>query len=357
MKYISIFMLFCSILFSPRVEAEIVDWTLVTIDNQAVPYGEFIKTYRELKVNLQKTGDPNMKSIDATNVFDLLINNKILNLEANKKEIDVNEQDVDQRIESIKKMNSWNDELFKQVLKQQGLTEKELRKTFREQIRNEKLQDLEIRHKVKAPTDDEMRKFYNDNKAQMKTPEKYLASHILFAQPPENSSLSEQLAVKKKLEAVYKQVASGGDFAAAARQYSSDEVSAANGGSLGWVERGAMVPEFEEQLFKLKKGQVSQPFPSRYGVHIIKVFDVKKPEPVSFEDAKMKIKPVLMQQSLQTEFMNWVREKRKVYGISLTFKDGTSWLYTNGLWKELSTGKTMTQNLFYKMISKKLIDG
>lgn len=338
-------------------KAEVVDWTFITIDNQAVPYGEFVRTYNELKASVARANDPSLRSIEATNVFDLLINSKILNLEARKKEIDVNEKDVDQRIEGIKKNNSWNDEIFKQVLKQQGMTEKELRKNIREQIRNERLQDLEIRHKVRSPSDEEMRKFYNENKSEMKTPEKYLASHILLPAMQETASLSDQLALKKKITDAHAKVKAGENFATVAKQYSTDEASLANGGSLGWVERGMMVPEFEDALFKMKKGDVSDPFPSRYGIHIIKVFDVKKPEPISFEEAKQAIKPRLMQKTLETEFMNYVREKRKLYGIRLQFNDGSSWVYSNGMWKETSTGKSMSQNAFYKLISTKLLNG
>jgi parvulin-like peptidyl-prolyl isomerase len=337
--------------------AEIVDWTLITIDNQAISYGEYLRTYTELKANAAKVNDPAMRSIDTTNVLDLLINSKILNLEARKKEIDVNEKDVDQRIEAIKKNNSWNDEIFRQVLKQQGLTEKELRKNIREQIRNERLQDLEIRHKVRPPSEEEMRKFYNEHKAEMKTPEKVLASHILFPPMQETASLNEQVALKKRITEAHAKLKAGENFATVAKQYSIDEASLANGGSLGWVERGMMVPEFEEVLFKLKKGAVSDPFPSRYGIHIVKVFDLKKPEPISFEEAKQTIKPRLMQKSLETEFMNYIREKRKLYGIRIQFNDGSTWIYTSGSWKETATGKTMTQNAFYKFLSAKLPNG
>ncbi len=344
------------ILAGVPVSAEVVDWTFITIDNQAVPYGEFEQTYKDMKVNGDKMGDPSLKNLGYTNVLDLLINNRILSLEAKKREIDVNEQDIDQRIAQFKKMNNLTDELFKQVLKQQGFTEKELRKNYRDQIRTEKLQDLEIRNRVRAPSDDEIHKFYNENKSKMRSPEKKLASHILFKMD-QNSSLNDQLATKKKMEAIYKQAVAGADFAKLAKQYSMDEASAVNGGTLGWIAKGDMVPEFEAQTFALKNGQVSQPFPSRYGIHIVKVFDTKSSVAMPFEEAKLNIKPLLMQRSMHDEFVNWIMEKRKLYGIRLALKDGSGYLYTNGRWKEEKSGKYMTQSEFYKFITSKLSNG
>jgi parvulin-like peptidyl-prolyl isomerase len=63
----------------------------------------------------------------------------------------------------------------------------------------------------------------------------------------------------------------GEDFAALAQQYSDDLGSGQNGGELGWFSKGMMVPEFEEQAFKLEPGQISEPFTSTFGVHILQV--------------------------------------------------------------------------------------
>ena len=93
------------------------------------------------------------------------------------------------------------------------------------------------------------------------------ARHILI-RTGENASDAE---VKKRLEALRERIANGEDFGSLARANSDDKVSAANGGELGWVGPGATVPQFEEMMDKLLPGQLSQPFQTPFGWHILEV--------------------------------------------------------------------------------------
>ena len=93
------------------------------------------------------------------------------------------------------------------------------------------------------------------------------ARHILI-RTGENASDAE---VKKRLEALRERIANGEDFGNLARANSDDKVSAANGGELGWVNPGATVPQFEEVMSKLEPGQLSQPFQTPFGWHILEV--------------------------------------------------------------------------------------
>lgn len=76
---------------------------------------------------------------------------------------------------------------------------------------------------------------------------------------------------KAKLDELRKQIVGGTDFAKLAQQNSEDPGSASQGGDLGWVDPGAMVPEFEEQMDKLQPGEISEPFPSQFGWHLLQV--------------------------------------------------------------------------------------
>ena len=93
------------------------------------------------------------------------------------------------------------------------------------------------------------------------------ARHILI-RTGENASDAE---VKKRLEALRERIVNGEDFGSLARANSDDKVSAANGGELGWVNPGATVPQFEEVMNKLEPGQLSQPFQTPFGWHILEV--------------------------------------------------------------------------------------
>jgi peptidyl-prolyl cis-trans isomerase C len=65
----------------------------------------------------------------------------------------------------------------------------------------------------------------------------------------------------------------GADFAETAKEQSNDTATAENGGDLGWFAKGQMVQQFEEVAFSLQPGQISQPFQTQYGWHIVKVLE------------------------------------------------------------------------------------
>lgn len=98
------------------------------------------------------------------------------------------------------------------------------------------------------------------------------ARHILITP---NEVISNKQA-EKKLAQIRQRILGGDDFAKLAKASSDDPGSASQGGDLGWFGTGKMVPEFEEVLNKLKPGDISQPFRSRFGWHIIEVLSRRK---------------------------------------------------------------------------------
>lgn len=93
------------------------------------------------------------------------------------------------------------------------------------------------------------------------------ARHILLRLGP----LLNDAQAQAKLEELRKQILAGADFAKLAKEYSEDPGSANQGGDLGWIDPGATVPEFQAQMDKLQVGQISEPFKSQYGWHIVQV--------------------------------------------------------------------------------------
>ena len=346
--------IFLFIIFFPFfINAEIVDWTLATIDNECVTYQEFKSTYREIKKNAQayKSMGIDLSSKDA--ILNQLINNKILNLEAEKNDINVSDADVKAQIEQFKKMNQLNDELFKQVLKQQGMTLNELKKTYRERIRNQKLQEIEIRNTVTPPTEEEMKTFYNKNKKNMKSNPQVHILQILVKDNP-NADLTERLAIKKRIEKAYTKAKAGVDFAKLAKMYSDDENTKNNGGDAGWIEKGKTAPEFDKVIFSLRKNEISQPFQTRWGFFIVKVIDKKRAKSMKYEDAKSIIRNMLLQKKSQEAFQNWIIEKRKEYGIKVYLNNKEVYLLTGNQWRRESDNKVFSTKQFQEKFNKKI---
>ena len=117
-----------------------------------------------------------------------------------------------------------------------------------------------------------------------------LVSHIMVRLKKEMSS-ADSANAKKKIEEIFAKVKAGEKFDELAKQYSEDKQSAEKGGELNWFSAGKMpVVEFENKAFALKsKGDVSEPFMTKYGWHIVKLID-KKDLPAPFETVKAEIK-------------------------------------------------------------------
>lgn len=131
----------------------------------------------------------------------------------------------------------------------------------------------------------EDQKFFNDHRSFF---DKLKARHILIA--TEGSAVPgkklSDAAARAKAEDIKKRLDAGGDFAKIAKEESDDVQSGAEGGDLGAVYRGMMVPPFEQALFALKKGQISEPVRTPFGYHIIQMLDKT---PATYDGARQQV--------------------------------------------------------------------
>jgi peptidyl-prolyl cis-trans isomerase SurA len=131
------------------------------------------------------------------------------------------------------------------------------------------------------------------------------ARHILI-RPDELISGEDAQA---RLHQLLLRVKGGDDFADLARGHSNDTVSAADGGSLGWVSPGDLVPEFEAVMNDLAPGQLSIPFKTQFGYHVVQVLERREHD--STEDVKRaKAREAIRQRKLEEAHQNWLREIR-----------------------------------------------
>ena len=146
--------------------------------------------------------------------------------------------------------------------------------------------------------------YYNQHKSEFQQQEEIKASHMLIkteAGPDGKVSAAADAAARKKAEDILKKLRAGANFEELAKKESDDKASAINGGSLGFFQRGSMVPEFEKAAFSLNKGQISDLVKTQYGYHIIRVDDKHQAGTPSIEQVKEKIEPFLKQQKAQRE--------------------------------------------------------
>ena len=135
--------------------------------------------------------------------------------------------------------------------------------------------------------------------------EQRLVSHILLK--PSEIRTSEQ--AQRQIAQIYQRIQSGDDFASMAKEFSDDPASGSEGGSLGWTQNGQMVPEFEQVMNNTAIGQVSSPFKSRFGWHILTVLD-KRTEDLGEKMQENRARAAIQKRKFNEELTNWLREIR-----------------------------------------------
>ena len=143
---------------------------------------------------------------------------------------------------------------------------------------------------VQPVSEQDIEAYYKDHGAEFEQPRRVQVAHVLVRVPPVGGSDAENQA-KAKVDAVIKRAQAGEDFAKLAREVSEDKANAAQGGDLGFVGPGDLVPQFEQAAFALKKGEISSaPVRTPFGYHAIKVLDIKEGGKSPLKEATPKIR-------------------------------------------------------------------
>jgi peptidyl-prolyl cis-trans isomerase SurA len=129
--------------------------------------------------------------------------------------------------------------------------------------------------------------------------------HILI-KPSELTTLQD---ARTRLEQLKFRIESGDSFEELARSHSDDRGSAVEGGDLGWVSPGDLVPEFEEVMNDLAPGEISEPFQSQFGVHIVRVLERRDYDGTE-EVRRAKAREIIRRRKVEEKYETWLRELR-----------------------------------------------
>ena len=160
-----------------------------------------------------------------------------------------------------------------------------------------------------APTEADAKKYFEQNKTEFSTPESIKLHHILL----ENEKDAKQVLARLK---------KGEKFADVASQVSICP-SKTNGGDLGWMPKGSLVPEIEEVAFKMNKGQIEGPIKSKFGYHILYLEDKKPAEEASFDQVKDYIIEQLKYQKQQEQYEKIADSLRKKMNVQILLPNET----------------------------------
>src|SRR5688500_9257211 len=231
--------------------------------------------------------------------------------QAEELDIEVTDKQVDARLKQIQKQYFGGDKKkYEKQLKDQGLTEAQVKRDLRSQIISEKL-FAKVTSDVKV-TDAQIEKHYEEKKAtEDSQPERGEVRHSL-------------VKTKAKADDLAAQLKNGGDFAALAKKHSEDTGSKATGGKLT-ITKGQTVAAFDKKAFALKKNEISEPVKTQFGFHIIQALSEVKPAKVTpLKDVKDAIKQELQQTKKNEAMTDWIEELKDDYDDKISYAVGFS---------------------------------
>ncbi len=284
--------------------------------------------------------------------MDRIIEEKILKQQAEKEKIKVFDWEVKNEIDNLKKRIALSqgidnpssnqvETIFTEKLKAQNTTIDELKENLKKKILIEKLVDQKIKPLIKKPTEEEIKKFFNDimsvakksqnmNFSSEEEKEFYtnIAERIneIFGErvryrqiviKPFSYSESDRKKAEERALLIRQKIVDGEDFEEIAANESADTFSAKNGGDMGYVFRGNLPPSLESVVFSLNVGEVSKPVWTDFGCHIIQVTEKKIAEKPKFEKVRQDLENILLQKKLSQELDKYIRELKKSASIEI----------------------------------------
>jgi parvulin-like peptidyl-prolyl isomerase len=263
-----------------------------------------------------------------SNATQFLISSSEYEQQAKKLGITVTDQDVQARLDQIKQQyygsqagqgkltKAQIEKRYQDALKAQGFTDAQVRQGIKLTLIHERVQ-AKVTQGVTV-SDSDIQKYYAKNKAQYQKPAQ-----------PESRPVKHILVKKKALaDTIYSELkANPGRFAALAKKYSIDTVSAQAGGVLaGGDVKGRFVAPFEKVAFAIKTGQISKPVHSKFGWHIIEATGpIKPPQPATptpLSQVKEAIRQTLLQTKKSQAAQDWQTKMVKSYCKTIAYQTG-----------------------------------
>jgi peptidyl-prolyl cis-trans isomerase SurA len=167
------------------------------------------------------------------------------------------------------------------------------------------MQKNEVSNLIESPSGYHIIKLTDLRNAEIHMVNQTHARHILI-KPTELQTAAD---VENKINQLKIRLDGGDDFAELARSHSDDKVSAIQGGDLGWANPGDFVPEFENEMRQLQPGEISNPFKTQFGWHIVQVLE-RRDYDNSQELQRSRAREIIRARKIEEATQNWIRSLR-----------------------------------------------
>lgn len=300
-KYLPLFLLLIPI----AAHAKVIEQLIAVIDGEPYTLSN-LENYAKTKMSRSfPTGDLGKINDSDREVLEQFITEKLVEAEIREGGIKITDEEVDQYIQQVKKSNRLSDDDLKTALGREGQTVDSYRASVKAELEKNELINRQVRKKVNI-TNEDVERYYKINSKNFRAGDRARLRHILLTLP-EKASAEQIQATTGKTRELYERIKAGEDFAQLAREFSQGAGNA-TGGDIGWVNRGTLIGGIEEVAFeKLSVGQVSEPFRTSMGIHIVKLEARESGNVLPLSTVAGKIKEELYAKALEERFGKWLK--------------------------------------------------
>jgi peptidyl-prolyl cis-trans isomerase SurA len=301
---------------SSACRADVADRVIIVVNDEVITQREYDKALIPVKQGLESNfeGEELEARLKAAEegIKDHLINAKLAISLAKKENIQIDEEELASRIETIRSYYGTEQE-FLVALRERGTTLSEFEKEIRDQMLAQQLVQEKVSSNI-VVTPGEIRDLYEKNKDQMEAPLQVKVRTIMLRRTGERGDE----ASKREMEEILSEARTTKDFASLAEK-TSEGPYADEGGDMGYIIPGQTVDEIDSVIFSLEQGDISEVVETPIGYHIFYAEEIRQPRTLEFAEVNDFLREQLFMHKFQEELVKYLKENREKAYIS--YKD------------------------------------
>jgi parvulin-like peptidyl-prolyl isomerase len=302
--------------------AEIINGIACKVGRDIITVNEFNTTYEQVRARAYMFGMPVPSRQE---VMDGFIDNLLIKREAERRGLVVSESELDEIINNIKEQGNISDEEFQVQLREEGLTEEELRDQYRSEIVRTRLVNFFISGSDYGISEEELKDFYEDpaNRRFFATLGTVTLAQI-YIPVPNDLSYQDALEFKERVNMISEETQSGKSFEELVMQYSAAANKERNRGNLGSFTEEQLLsfmnPQDVNLIFSLEKGGVTPPIRMQDGYYIFRINDIVEAKQLTYEESQERIQSFLLKLKGEERMEAWLDEKRAATRIEIVME-------------------------------------